>query len=123
MLSHTAGNQLVPQLHKPLSDPKDTFMFYDCPASRDVEYAAHVLASNHGYAAAFDRLPLLHGVVKASIPDFPKEFGGHPRTVLKHALPASLARIADGSKPTTKETKPVHIPPPTFRALCGLSPP
>ena len=119
MLGTTPLAGLIPTLRKPLSDPLERFSFYDCPTGDDVVRSAHLAASTRGIDNAFGPQPFIPNAT--SIPGLIPEFGGHPHTRPSHPLPASLALIArpHPARSTAVRTQP---PPPTFRALCGLSP-
>ena len=119
MLGTTSLAGLIPPLRKPLSDPLERFSLYDCPTGDDVVRSAHLAASTRGIDNAFGHRPLIPNAT--SIPGLIPEFGGHPHTRPKHPLPASLALIARPHAASSKATR-TQPPPPTFRALCGLSP-
>ena len=50
---------LIPQLHKPFTDPKIRFALYDAPTTAEVERSAHTAAAIRGFSTAYNRRPLL----------------------------------------------------------------
>ena len=52
---------IIPQLHQPLTDPKERFTLYDAPTSREVERSANLAAAIRGFADAYDAKPPISG--------------------------------------------------------------
>ena len=119
----TQSIDLIPQLHKPFTDPKIRFALYDAPTAADVERSAHVAAAIRGFSTAYDRRPLLADAGAHDIPDLPAPFGGHPRA-RQRTLPKSLHNIAHpGEASDPPGARPAPPTPPLRRPqVLGLSP-
>ena len=89
----TQSISLIPQLHKPFTDPKIRFALYDAPTTAEVERSAHTATAIRGFFTAYNRRPLLEDAGAHEIPGMPAPFGGHPRA-RQQALPKSLHNIA-----------------------------
>ena len=86
---------IIPQLHQPLTDPKERFTLYDVLTSREVERSANLAAAIRGFADAFDARPPLQGRSGTTVPGLIHAFGGHPAAItMSLSCPASSASNA-----------------------------